>query len=432
MPYTNSVSVTYLHPPEPEVGLTAFLWRLYSTFNPNSPAASLHEDWVEQASVTGVSGGTFSFNLGPALSGPQGGEIALSLQEAGWDGPLFRSGLFETLPAPAPEDPTGGVDIFVPDPIEISEADVREIFLNDSFVRPNTLGVPAAGLPREPTITMMSLMLGPGELTVTATYQAKEISPTDYTRTFVLKPSSEMRFSRGILDTEESRPPSGKEAADASRTIGLGLAGVTMALEARIVSGAIAQLARFMVPAPGSVPQTLPEVTPPPTLPTPAPPIVTVGARRVQITPTAIRVFPALGAFGSVTKKIFPGWPAAASDRRTCPFTQSALLSIAALNLDLLRDFRDELMTSDLGRRCVALYYAHGNEVSQLLDAEPWLAEAVIAGTRELQYSLERQQQPSFSLVQLGTSLLQEVVRHGSPSLRRDVEAVLRNPNRLS
>jgi hypothetical protein len=99
MAYANSVGIAYLHPPEPERQRNAFLWRLWTTFDPNHPNAprTSHEAWVEQAVLSGVSGETFSFTVGPTLPDAQ---IALSIQEAGWDGPLFRSGLFETLPAP--------------------------------------------------------------------------------------------------------------------------------------------------------------------------------------------------------------------------------------------------------------------------------------------------------------------------------------------
>jgi hypothetical protein len=424
MAYANSVGITYLHPPEPEPQRNAFLWRLWTTFDPNHPSTppTPHEAWVEQAELSGVSGGTFSFNLGPALTD---GQFALSIQEAGWDGPLFRSGLFETLPTPAPADPAGGVDIFVPDPIDIEKTVVQSVFENDSFVRDHNLG-PAASLPREPSITHMEIELGQNQLTITATYQAIEIPPTRYTRTFAFKPSSEVRFSRQLFEIEEPSPPSGTNAADAHRTIGLAIIGVQNALEGTVENKAIAAMAQFTVPAPATVPAMLPTVTPPPTLPTPAPPIVSLSVRRVDITPTSIRVFPALGAFGSVTRKVFPGWPPQTTNKK-CALTHSALLAFAALDLDLLRSFRDQLLMSQHGARLVDLYYQHGAEVARIVDADRPLARSIAAAVRDLQSTLRQRQQLPPSLLQRGRPLLRQIASRGTQELRRDVDAILRD-----
>jgi hypothetical protein len=422
MAYANSVGITYLHPPEPEPQRNALLWRLYTTFDPNNPAAprTPHETWVEQASV---SGGAFSFNLGPAL---QNGQIALSIQEAGWDGPLFRSGLFDPLPTPAPEDPAGAVDVFVPDPVDVPEADVQVMFQSDSFVRDHNTGPPPGGLPREPMITSMRLELGHSELTITATYEAKELPATDYSRTFAFKPSSEMRFSRQLLEIEEPRPPSGRDAASASTAIGFAITGVAMPLARQVEREAMAAMARFTVPAPQTVPQALPEVAPPPTGLTPAPPIVSLSARRVVISPTGIRIFAALGTFGSLPRKIFPGWPPQAANGKKCALKHSAVLSVAALNFDLLQSFRDRLMTSEIGRRVVALYYHHGAEVVRIVDANPRLARTIVAAVRDLQSALEGRHPLTISLRRRGELVLRQIASHGSPALRQDVDSILR------
>src|SRR5919109_2645627 len=103
MPYTNSVTVTYLHGPTPVPTVTATLWRLVGVLG--KPPGTFYRYLEEQATV---SGGMFTFATEPA-STPR--SVALDLHEATWPGMLLRSTLFDpALPTPAPADPNGFVD----------------------------------------------------------------------------------------------------------------------------------------------------------------------------------------------------------------------------------------------------------------------------------------------------------------------------------
>jgi hypothetical protein len=142
--------------------------------------------------------------------------------------------------------------------------------------------------------------------------------------------------------------------------------------------------------------------------------------------PHRIRIFPSLGSFGSLPAKVFPGWsPATSKGDGKCGLAQSTLLSVAGLDLTLLRALRDSALATDAGKQCVALYYKHGAEAATIVDKQPSLARAIVATTRDLEAALQAGASPPDSVRARIETLLTELATHASTDLQHDIATVL-------
>jgi hypothetical protein len=145
----------------------------------------------QELEVRTVQAGRISFIQGPAIAGAS---IGISINEApnpAFPGPLFRSGPLPSLPAGAPANPGGLVEI---------GTDTTGTAISATAVNAAVAAAPLPALPPGITVTGRSLTLGAGSATLTATGTAATAIPIigtvavpfTYTLIFNIIPSSNM------------------------------------------------------------------------------------------------------------------------------------------------------------------------------------------------------------------------------------------------
>ena len=246
----------------------------------------------QQIELRTVQGGRVSFIQGGAIPGAS---IGISINEAPnplFPGPLFRSGPLSSLPAGAPANPGGLIEI---------GTDTRGTAISATAVNAAVASAPLPGLPAGVTVATIVVTLGAGAATLTATGTATTalpifgtvVVPVTYTLTFTIIPSFNMNNVAEICLVV----PSG---ATLTTTLGgfLGLIfglvapaieptitatvvpAIQAALDSGIVSAAPAALGRPLRPG-----------------------VDVISMRRVSISPGtmgSITFFPAIGAYGGI------------------------------------------------------------------------------------------------------------------------------------
>ena len=360
MPYANSASVLVIGGLSQQPMVMARLLDVYTTVGgPSGPEQ--HEDEFDSTTFqSSTSQVPFSMVRGPGGTLPSR-DVALTMDIATGpqDGPIFRSGVFPTMPATPPTDPAGFIDIVLDDMRTVTQATIDGALPATPFTvtRPDGSGV---------TMTTLTAMIGSGTLDIsaagTATHpQLPAPQPFSYAVSLSMAPETSVRDLTSSLVVWAPAAgtltfTSGGGVAGAVQTAILNLlsgwiegdlrAAVVAAVNAAVNAAAItATAAALGVPAPPGSPPALPAE-------------VILSFRRVVIGTvggvTGINVWAALGSFGSLRAK-FP--PPAAGGGRTCPVGMLAL-AVPSLDAALFRRVRDEaLLRSTMGRRVVRLYY---------------------------------------------------------------------------
>jgi hypothetical protein len=174
MPYANEAQLVYLPGLDTIPDVTARLWMLWTTFD-NSNRLTTHQGEYEDDVVRSGARFRFSFVHGPSLFEEIRRSIGLTLHESrpAMEGPLFRSGRFDPLPAPFPEDPEGYVDIVVGSPVVI------DVGLPLAGFSPLLRSLPWSGSGW--TVTSATLAATPGAVNVTASGTTSAGLPFTYT-----------------------------------------------------------------------------------------------------------------------------------------------------------------------------------------------------------------------------------------------------------
>jgi hypothetical protein len=396
MTWTDRIQVTYLRGPSPVPEITATLWWILGTVGTKGFTFIP----VEEHPVTGDKV-TFVAEP-PAVTR----SVALSLHETGWPGPLFRSLASQNLPTPEPEDPDGFVDVFIPETLDIT--DVAALYQGDSSVR----HLRDRG-------GDVSVALGPGSITVTGTGRARTnpFPAVTMTETFSLGPVGEVGTvpvpfrGRSVEVLSQGSTSSGPVSdSDVPSGVGGAVQAIAQGIEDEMYLLAARSLAQFRSPAP-AVP------APPPTTG------VTVSARRIAIGSTVIRVWPAIGSFGDLSVRIFG--PRPSDGGRTCALRQHALLAAMALDLQLLRTYRDRVLAASAdGSSLVSGYYRHGAEFVRLLNADPGLAAACADALQAVASDLANGHSPGRNTLARAEFLLVRLRSVASLPLRRDLDAI--------
>jgi hypothetical protein len=345
MPYSSEVRVWTATGDSPEMDVSLVLWELSTTID---NAGRVREQQVDQDNTTvSVSGGTtfpFSFVRGPDFLANNNHSISLAAYQAGGQsGPLFRSGRFETLPAGAPGNPDGLVDILLVDPMRVPMADINSMVaaslpmtLPDGNVI-NTITMTSA--PPSDTLTLVA----------TGPYGATTYT---YTLPFVITPSDDQVDLTRVLEanaagqgslTFAAGPGGGFQAFINNLFAGLFVGTITGQVLAEIttrLNTAAATGAASAAAAAGF---------------TSLPPGVNLGARRVAVASNGdLVIFPAVSSLGSLVNRFVAAAPPGQTGR--C-FIAAAVLEPDAVELSTLRTYRDErLAPTRAGRAAVRVY----------------------------------------------------------------------------
>jgi hypothetical protein len=424
MAYTNEVELYLLQtggqPPPVEVRV----WEGQSVIVPRGPI-QWHESVAETVSVPYTSTFTFSVWSGPIP--PPRYLIGYSVHLGSSPGPLFRSGYFETLPPPKPEDPNGFVSI-----IEAKMVSTDQATLNKAIAAPPPagLGSPPFTVPDNPdiTVTALAVTIISGALRVDVSGTTTKFLGTpvgfSYTVDIIL-------FPAGMVDTSSvigaaasgpgslsfrgtGQPGSGQAATFLSVIAGVVegqmRANIVSTLESNINTAAIGSAAAYL----GGMP-------PPTTLP----PGVVLSASSIRIGTLSgvpgIHVVPAVSCFGSLRDRFPPPSP---SSQRPCVLAALAFLGGfgAAPPLGMFRAYRDEvLLPTSEGGEYVTQYYKHSPEVIAILREQPGLRAAAMELVRALHLTLERQVPLTVATVPGLLPLVKDLLPHASRALKEDL-----------
>jgi hypothetical protein len=397
MPYANSASVLVIGGLSQQPMVTARLLDVYTAVGgPGGPEQ--HEDEIDSTTFqSSTSQVPFTMVWGPGGTLPNR-DVALTMDIATGpqDGPIFRSGVFPTLPATPPTDPNGFIDIVLDDMRTVTQPTIDAALPASPFTvtRPDGSSV---------TMTTLTAMVGSGTLDISAVGTATHPSlpapqPFSYTVSLSMAPETSVRDLSSSLIVWA--PAAGSLAftsaggvAAAVQTAILNLlsgwiegdlrAAVVGAVNTAVNAAAITATAGALgVPAPPGSPPALPSG-------------VILSFRRVVVGTiggvTGIHVWAALGSFGSLRAK-FP--PPPAGGGRTC-LVGALALSVPVVDLALFRQVRDEaLCRNALGRRIVRWYYRGSPRMANWLGDHPTLARALgrlaVAAQRPLAWCLRR------------------------------------------
>jgi hypothetical protein len=379
MPYANSASVLVIGGLSQQPVVTVRLLDVYTTVGgPGGP--ELHEDEFDSTTFqSSTSQVPFSMVRGPGGLLPNR-DVALIMDIATGpqDGPIFRSGVFPTLPPTPPTDPSGFIDIVLDDMRTVTQAMIDAGLPTTPFTVTGTDGSSV-------TMTTLTAMVGSGTLDISAAGTAthpQALAPQPFTYTVGLSMAPETRV-RNLTSSLIVWAPA---AGTLTFTSGGGVGGAVQTAILSLLSGWIEGDLRSAVvgavntavntAAIGAAATALGVATPPGSPPA-LPAGVILSFRRVVVGTiggsTGIHVWPALGSFGSLRAK-FP--PAPSGGGRSCPLGMLAL-SVPSLDLVLFRGLRDEVLGhSSLGRLMVRLYYRESGWMTRRLASRPRLVRA--------------------------------------------------------
>jgi hypothetical protein len=378
MPYANSASVLVIGGLSQQPVVTARLLDVYTTVGgPGGPEQ--HEDEFDsttfQSSTNQV---PFSMVRGPGGLLPNR-DVALTMDIAmgPQDGPIFRSGVFPTMPPTPPADPSGFIDIVLDDMRTVTQATIDGGLPATPFTvtRPDGSSV---------TMTTLTATVGSGTLDVSAAGTATHPSllapqPFSYMVSLSIAPETSVRDLTSSLIVWAPAPgtlmftSAGGVAANVQTAILNLLAGwIEDALRPALVGAVNTTVNTAAITATASALGMGTPAGSPPALPTG----VILSFRRLVLGTiggvTGIHVWAALGSFGSLRAK----FPPASAGGRTCLLAMLAV-SVPSLDLALFRSVRDErLHRNALGRRIVHLYYGGSPWVTGWLGGDPKLARA--------------------------------------------------------
>jgi hypothetical protein len=246
----------------------------------------------QEVEVRTVQGGRISFIQGPAIAGAS---IGISINEApnpAFPGPLFRSGPLPSLPAGAPANPGGLIEI---------GTDTNGTAISATAVNAAVAAAPLPTLPTGITVATRTITLGAGSATLTATGTAVTAIPIigtvavpfTYTLIFSIIPSSNMNNLAEICVVVSL-------GATLTTTLG-GLLGLLFnflasTLEPTVTASVVPAIqaainAAIASAAPAALGRPL------------RPGVDVISMRRVRISPGptgAITFVPAIGAFGGI------------------------------------------------------------------------------------------------------------------------------------
>jgi hypothetical protein len=383
MTWPNRVQLTYLRGPEPMPTIEATLWWM------TTRAGQLQRYVQEEVTVLG---GSVVFTTEPPTT-PQ--TEAISIGEAGWPGRLFRSLASENLPTPAPADPDGFIDIFVPDTMLVS--DLEMLIFMDPFVR--TLRINGG------TITA-SIVNGSIRIDASQPAHTRPFPLVTVSETFTLRPIIEVPFDGASLEPVSTASTSvGPESdSDVRFAVNAATNALLSGFDREMYRHCAASLAQYRSPVP-PVPDR--------------PAAVTISARRVGIESAGVRLWPAMGSFGDVNVHLFGPRPTGGGGK--CALQSSAVLAAASLDLAMLRLLRDRAVTTTGGAWLTDRYYQHGGELARILDARPHLARAAVDAIRRLLDELRTTGTIAPATVGRAMVLLCRLRRYASPTLRSDL-----------
>jgi len=214
-------------------------------------------------------------------------------------GPLFRSGLLASLPPGAPADPAGLIEIGVPAPPAVP---ISQAMITASLPAP-PFSVPGASHPT--TVTGLTVTLGAPavgtatlgvDATVTPGFPVIGDLPVSYTLTFAVAPSINMGATDEVCVVTAPTPGMLSTIAPAQPALSLVAASIEPELRENVVR-TIQSAINTTILARTAAALGL----------TALPSGVVVSMRQVRITPAAVTLLPALGAYGGLLNKIrFP------------------------------------------------------------------------------------------------------------------------------
>jgi hypothetical protein len=254
------------------------LWELSTVIDGQGSVRNIS---LENESVT-VQNGAVSFADGPTYLDRNNHSIAISIEETGGMGPLFRSGGFDTLPPGAPTDPNGLIEIMVPvNSVTVPAASLSTILPTLPLSLPDCI-----------VITGLTLTLGAGSITVVATGTKCVPIPLPaigftYTLNFNIVPSFEMKDTTTIFDII---PIGAGTLAPSGVAFLAGVFGTTeVEIRLRVIRSIQRMLSNSALVAAASTigAPTLPEG-------------LILSVRRVLITSSGIAIFPVVGAYGGI------------------------------------------------------------------------------------------------------------------------------------
>jgi hypothetical protein len=376
VPYTNSVSLLIIGglPQYPVV--TARLLDVYTEVG--GPGPVQHEDEFDsttfQSSPNQVS---FSMVRGPGgLLPTREAALIMDIATGPQDGPIFRSGVFPSLPLGAPADPEGFIDIVLDDMRNVTQATIDASLPSTPFT---TTAADGSGA----TISSLSAMVGSGSIAVSVSGTATHPNlaapqPFSYSVAMSMAPETSVRDLTSSLVV--SAPPgtltftSGGGVAGAIQTAVLSL--LSRWIEEGLRPVLLGAVSTAVNTAAITAAATSLGVGTPPGSPPALPAGVILSFRRVVVGTiggvTGIHVWAALGSFGSLRSK-FPTRPSGGGGGGTCPILVLAL-SVPGVELPLLRAVRDDVLArSSMGRLIVSLYYRGSPFMLRLLLARPGL-----------------------------------------------------------
>jgi hypothetical protein len=246
----------------------------------------------QQVELRTVQAGRISFIQGPAIAGAS---IGVSINEApnpAFPGPLFRSGPLPSLPAGAPANPGGLIEI---------GTDTNGTSVSAAAVNAAVGAAPLPTLPSGITVTTRAVTLGAGSATLTATGTASTAIPIigtvavpfTYTLTFNIIPSFNMNNLAEICLVVSL-------GATLTTTLG-GLIGLIFNVLASTLEPTITAT---VVPAiQGALNAAIVSAVPAALGRPLRPGVDVISMRRVRISPGptgAITFVPAIGAFGGI------------------------------------------------------------------------------------------------------------------------------------
>jgi hypothetical protein len=331
------------------------------------------------------------------------------------------------LPAGAPADPNGFIDVLVPD-VQITTAAQLNAELATRVAR-GDFAAPAGDASM--AVTDATVVLGSGELTLTVN-GTLSTGGFVYTLIFTIGPS-EMPF----IYKDESGPMRARRINAGVQFIagpGHGFETVFLNLfapwvEETITPVILEQLTQGLIENARNEAARLAFG-----MPAQLPPEVVLSVRRITITDTGvggrgpgIYAWGALGSFGRLLGGHLPKI-STGSGGNCVVLAVLAPLLLSSDVVDGLRYLRDAiLLKTPAGKRAVALYYQHSREMISLLATRPRLARKAAAIVSESVHDLRAIGYVTLQTRDSAVVLANALMPLASPQLRRDIEDTLRD-----
>jgi hypothetical protein len=330
------------------------------------------------------------------------------------------------LPAGAPADPNGFIDVLAPD-VQITTVAQMNTELATRVARGDF------NPPADPSITVIdaTVVLGSGELTLTVTGTLSTGGFT-YTLIFTIGPS-EIPF----IWKDETGPLRARRInASVSFVAGPGHGFETAFLnlfapwvEQAITPVILEQLTQGLIENARNEAARLAFG-----MPAQLPPEVVLSVRRIRITATGIGgrgpgvyAWGAIGSFGRLLGGHLPKI-STGSGGNCVVLAVFAPLLVSTDVVDVLRYLRDAvLLETPAGKRAIALYYQHSREMISLLATRPRLARKAAAIVSELVSDLRAIGYVTLRTRDSAVALVHALLPLVSPGLRRDIEDTLRD-----